>query len=181
MSAKGHTFLEISTYLMQNLEGIKMVDKDKGQLDDISNFVIPMPAIFISFGRFEYENQASNIQKGTGPIRFRIAVQNYADSYTGSVNQDKALEFFDFNEKVHQALQGLSGTYFGSLVRIVDEDDIEHKNVIVTVFEYETTIVDDSAFESKEFILVDPDPALDVQHKKTLPEQGVGESRFVTD
>ena len=182
MSAKGHTFLEISTYLMETVEGLKMVDKDKGQLDDMSNFVIPMPAVFVSFGRFEWENLSLGSQTGTGVIRFRVAVENYADSYTGSINQDKALAFFEFNEKVHQALQGLSGSYFSALNRVSDEDDQEHKNVIVTVFEYGTTLVDNSANTKKSYVLADPDPDLVVAHKKTLPGQGAGEcKRFIID
>ena len=106
-------------------------------------------------------------------------MENYADSYTGSINQDKALAFFEFNEKVHQALQGLCGTYFGALARVADEDDQDHKNVIVTVFEYETTIIDSSANTKKSYVLADPE--LDVRHKKTLPERGDAYSRFVTD
>lgn len=178
MSAKGHTFKEVSAYLMETVEGLKVVDKDKGQLEDISNFVFPRPAIFMSFGRFEYETIGGNTQTGSGSIRFRIAYENYADSYTGSINREAALAFFEFNEKVHEALQGLSGTYFNSLNRISDEDDVEHKNIIVTSMEYETTITDNSACDKKTFVLADPD--LIVTHKKTLPEQGNnGEKVFI--
>lgn len=180
MSTKGHTFREISEYLMETVEGLQMADKDKGQLDDVSNFVIPMPAVFISFGRFEWENLPDRHKKGLGVIRFRIAVENYADSYSGSVNQDKALEFFDFNEKVHVALEGLCGTYFSALSKVTDEDDLEHKNVIVTVFEYETILIDASASQTKSYVLADPDPVVNVQHKKTLPEQGDTNYNFIT-
>lgn len=169
MSTKGHTFREISTYLMQTVEGLKMVDKDKGQLDNISNFVFPRPAIFMSFLRFRWENQTEGIKKGRGIIRFKVAVENYADSYTGSVNRDKALAFFDFNEKVSAALEGLGGTYFGPLTLLADEDDLDHKNVIVTIFDFECTMVDASAGDRKNFVLADPELNIHYTNKKDMP------------
>lgn len=177
MSAKGHTYIEISEYLMQNVEGLQFVDKDKGQLEDISNFAFPRPAIFMSFGRFEYNSTGGKNKLGQGVLRFRVAVENYADSYSGSVNQEKALAFFDFNEAVHVALEGLSGTYFGKLNLVSDEDDVEHNNVIVTVLEYETILTQNSACETKSFILADPE--LEVLHKKNLPKQVELGSKFV--
>jgi len=87
---------------------ITIFDKYRGQLDTPGIFTFPRPAIFMSFGRFEWESGINGTQRGTGVIKFRIAVENYADSFEGSFNQDLALEFFEFNEKVHEALQGLS-------------------------------------------------------------------------
>ena len=169
MSVKGHTHLEISTFLSQNVEGLQYVDKDKGQLEDLSNHVFPRPAVFISFGRFEYTSTGTKVKVGKGIIRFRAAVENYADSYTGSINQQQALAFFEFNEKVHQALEGLSGTYFTNLTKVADEDDADHRNVIVTILEYECNLADDSADAKKSFVLADPE--LFIEHKKNLSKQ----------
>jgi len=60
-------------------------------------------------------------------------------------------------------LQGLSGTYFSNLDRKTDEDDEDHGNVIVTIMEYQTTLIDNSANEIKNYVLVDP--ALNVEYK----------------
>ena len=163
MSVKKHTQKEIGAFLKQEIESLEFVDKYRGQLDAQGIFTFPRPAVFISFARFEWESTVDGSQRGQGLIKFRIVVENYADSYEGSVNQDLALEFFDFNEKVHEALQGLSGTYFSSLNRKTDEDDEDHGNVIVTIMEYETTLVDNSACETKNYVLVDP--ALNVEYK----------------
>lgn len=91
MSAKGHTYLEISTFLMDTVEGLEFVDKDKGQLEDISNFVFPRPAVFIKFGRFEYTSTGTKAKIGKGVIVFRTAIENYADSYTGSIRIRRSL------------------------------------------------------------------------------------------
>ena len=166
MSVKGHTHKEIETYLKQELPTLKWFDKDKGQLENISNHVLPFPAIFMSYGTTTYETQSNKIQKGKPTLRFRIAYESYEDSFSGSINQDKALAFFDFNEKVFIALQGLSTTYLKNLERIADEDDIQHKNVIVTVMEFTGVLIDDSAEECKTFVLTEPN--LNVEYKNPL-------------
>lgn len=164
MSVKGHTHKEIETFLMQEVEALQWFDKDKGQFENISNHVMPLPAVLMSFGRTPYEDLQNNIQKGQVTLRFRIGYENYADSFSGSINQDKALEFFEFNESIYKTLQGLSITYVKNLTRIADEDDDDHKNLIVTIMEFTGTLIDDSAEACKNFILVEPDPVLDVKH-----------------
>lgn len=170
MSVKKHTQKEIGAYLKQEVPSLAFVDKYRGQLDSQGIFTFPRPAVFISFGRFEWESQVDGSQIGTGLIKFRIAVENYADSYEGSINQDLALDFFEFNEKVHEALQGLSGTYFSTLQRVTDEDDEDHGNVIVTVMEYQTTIIDRSARTDKNYVLVDPELNIEYKNKEEFPK-----------
>lgn len=172
-SIKGHTHTEIETYLKQKLTDLKWFDKDKGQLENINNHVMPFPAILMSYGRTTWKTESKGIQKGVGILRFKIAYESYEDSFSGSVNQDKALAFFEFNEKVHEALQGLSTTYVKGLERITDEDDENHKNIIVTVFEYACTIFDNSAQEDKTFVLAEPE--LNVSYKKELSRPEVSE------
>lgn len=171
MSVKGLTFKEIGTYLKQAVPELKWFDKDKGQFENISNHVMPLPAVLMSFGRTPYQTQSGLIQKGTLTLRFRIGYENYADSFTGSINQDKALEFFDFNEAIYVALSGLSTTYMKNLERTADEDDQDHKNVIVTIMEFTGTLIDDAADECKNFVLTEPE--LNVEHVKevTRPDQ----------
>lgn len=175
MSVKGHTHKEIEAYLMANIPTLKWFDKDKGQLENFSNHVIPLPAVFMSYGRTPYTSESNNVQKGKPVLRFRIAYESYEDSFSGSINQDKALAFFDFNESVYKALQGLTLTYAKTLNRIADEDDLQHKNMIVTIQEYEATLFDDSAEEGKTFVLADAE--LDVTYVKKLSRPATTEEK----
>ena len=59
---------------------------------------------------------------GKGSIRIRVVCENYAESYSGSIDQDRALAF-DLNEEIDNALEGLSGESFSQLTKISDEDD----------------------------------------------------------
>ena len=170
MSVKKHTQKEIGTYLKTQVPTLAHFDKYRGQLDATGMFSFPRPAVFMSFGRFEWESGVNGTQRGTGVIRFRIAVENYAEAYEGSINQDAALEFFEFNEKIHEALQGLSGTYFEALKRVSDEDDEDHGNVIVTIMEYQTTLIDNSASVTKNYLLVDPELDTEFVNKENFPE-----------
>ena len=179
MSVKGHTHKELETYLKQQIPTLKWFDKDKGQFNDLINNLMPFPAILFSFGNTPYETMSNKVQKGKVTLRFKIGYENYADSFIGSINQEKALEFFDFNEKVYKALQGLSTTYLRNLERSSDEDDDDHKNVIVTIFEFTGTLIDDAAEEGKNFTLVEP--VLEVKSKKTLtkPEVALDETFII--
>src|SRR6185437_2811549 len=85
---------------------------------------------------------------------FWVYFENYADSFNGSMNQDKALQFFDFNEAVHQSLQGFDGDLFTALDRVSDEDDEDQDMIIGTVFEYTTLITDTSADEHRKYTVV---------------------------
>lgn len=170
MSTKGTIFKTIADHLMQNVNGLKMVDKDKGQLDNNSEFVIPLPAVFLSFGRFDYEDIGGGMKQGEGTIRFRVAYENYADSHTGSINQDQALAFFDFNEAVQEALEGFSGQDFSALTLVADEDDEDHKNIIITIMEYETTINNRSGKRTKNYIKTDAVPSVKYVEKEKIPQ-----------
>lgn len=64
------------------------------------------------------------IRQGKGSIRIRVVCENYAESYSGSIDRDRALAFFDLNEEIDNALEGLSGESFSQLTKISDEDDL---------------------------------------------------------
>ncbi len=168
MSTKGSIYKEITGHLMHSVEGLAHAAKNRGQLDDTSNYMFPRPAVFISYGNVQYEKQADGTQIGDGILKVRTAYENYSESFSGSIDEDKAIAFFDFNEKVHQALEGLHGTYFKNLSRINDEDDEDHKNIIVTYFEYAITILDKSTAHLKGYqkLAVDPNIIVDARLQK---------------
>lgn len=169
MSTKKHTQKEIGAYLKTQLPELEFFDKYRGQLENMTMFSFPRPAIFMSFGRFEWNTLSSGLREGKGLIKFRIVVENYAESFSGSINEDLALQFFDFNQSVNEKLQGLSGTYFSSLDLKSDEDDEDHGNVIVTIMEYATTLIDNSTSTTKNYILQDPELNVEYLNKEDFP------------
>lgn len=168
MSIKGNVYRLLSNHLKSKLTfdqsvpgalpSIKWIDKYNSQILNLAKELpIPYPAIFLQFVTFNWTTASNKVQKGSGIIRVYVAFENYADSYLGSVNQDKALAFFEFNQEVYKALEGTSGPGFTGLSRVTDTEDVDHDMLILSVTDYSTQLLDDSADETKNHQLVDPD------------------------
>jgi hypothetical protein len=181
MSIKGIVYKEITDHLEVQVPELIYIDKDRGQVEKENVLLIPKPAVLIGFMRFEWSDIGNGIKQGKGTIRVRVACENYAESYSGSIDQDKALEFFDLNEKVDAALEGFTGTKFSKLIKTADEDDLDHTNVIVTVYEYETTITDDTNANCSKMVKVDAEPIVNYVAKENLPERQVNDSEFIVN
>jgi hypothetical protein len=172
MSIKKTIFKAIGTHLMDkvkdlpnNLPDLKHYDKQMGQFTSPElALVLPLPTVLLQFLPFTWETVGQNTQKGTGIIRVTVYFENYANSFTGSINQDTALAFFEFTEAVHQALQGYALDSLAPLSRVGDAEDTEQDMIIMSEMDYQTTIIDSSTDERRNFI--DADPELHVEYKK---------------
>jgi hypothetical protein len=183
MSVKKTTYLELIAALRE-VPGIMYLDKDFGQIEGVgpgSGPVFPMPAIFISFGNAPRQHISGGLVQAQQTIRFRVCYENYADSFEGSQDQESAIAYFDFMEDVMQALTGLSGTHFTSLQPVNDEEDVEHKNYIVTILQFGTVLTDESTTTAGRGTTKDitlSDAKLTVERKDELTEPDVN---FITD
>jgi len=171
MSIKKDIFKAIGTHLMatlQNMPGLPNLahyDKQMGQFTSPElALVLPLPCVLIEFGNFNWETIGRNNQKGEGVISFSVYFENYANSFTGSLNQDIALQFFEFTEAVHVALQGYGLDFMAPLNRIGDAEDTEQDMIIMSVINYQTTIKDLTTDTRRSFI--DIDPGINVEYKK---------------
>lgn len=171
MSIKKTIFKAIGTHLtstLTNLDGLPNLahfDKQMGQFNSPElALILPLPTVLMQFLDFTWETTAQNTQKGTGIIRFSTYFENYANSFTGSFNQETALQFFEYTEQVHLALQGFGLEFMAPLNRIGDAEDTEQDMIIMSVCDYQTTITDLATYRRRNFIDVDPD--LQVEYKK---------------
>lgn len=148
------------------LPELKWFDKQMGQFDTPElSFALPLPTILLEFGQFTWSTVGQNNQKGEGSLRIYIYFENYANSFTGSLNQDVALQFFEFTEAVHQVLQGYGIVdVMSPMVRIGDAEDIAQDMVITSVMDYACTIFDNATDRTRNF--TDVDPQLTVEYKK---------------
>lgn len=143
-SIKSQLFLALSAWLMQKLQSTdeipscQWVDKDYGQDKLLQDGVItmPLPAVLISFPTSQYDGQLSGDQNAQTNIRIKTLFENYADSFEGSINQVNAVNFFEFNERVHNAVKDFTLSQMSGLVRTSDEEDDDHNNIIVTSISY---------------------------------------------
>lgn len=171
MSIKKTIFKAIGAHLMatvKDLEGLPdlaMFDKQMGQFTSPElALILPTPMVLMQFNDFVWETTAANTQKGKGTLRFSVYFENYSNSFTGAIDQDIALRFFEFTEAVHTALQGYGLEFMAPLQRVGDAEDIEQDMIIMNVMDYETTIIDVATDRRRSFI--DAEPDVNVEYKK---------------
>jgi len=168
MSIKGNVFRALSNHLKEKLTfdqslpgalpSVQWIDKYNSQvLSNIPDPKILYPAVFISFTTFKWTPATYKVQKGTGIIRIHTVFENIADSHLGAPDQEKALQFLEFNEAVFKVLEGISGIGFTALSRVSEREDINHDRLIVTVTDYQTQLLDESADETKNHRSADPE------------------------
>ena len=166
MSIKKDIFTQLGTYLMDTLKSfpsdldlpdLAWFDK---QMDQFANpelaLAIPLPCILMEYRQFEWQNVGKNQQRGTGNIRFYVYFENYADSFTGTVNPQLATRFFDFTEQVNLALQGYTLANMTPLTRTSDNNDIGNNMIMTAIVDYGTIITDSTTDEESKFVLVEP-------------------------
>ncbi len=167
MSVKGTIYKALADRLMDKLTfavgvelpSLKWVDKENAQfLKMEKGYPIPLPAITIRFVNTDWTTNGRNVQDGNAVIEFSIGYENYSDSFEGSVNQDDALKFYEFNEQVFAALQGFSGEGFTALQRINDGEDDDHDAMIVSKMSFTTLITDTGAETHKDYVLAPINP-----------------------
>src|SRR5690606_3851153 len=144
MSIKGKIFKEIATHLETQVPELIYIDKERGQLEKENELLVPKPAVLVAFLRFEWSDIGNGVKEGKGSIQIRTTIDNHAESRSARNTQNAAISVFEPNETIDNALEGSSGDNLSALAMIGDEDDIDNRNTIVTGFEYETTIVEDS-------------------------------------
>jgi hypothetical protein len=167
MSIKKEIFIQMGAYLMDalkdfppelNLPNLQHFDKQMGQFTSPELFnAIPLPCILMEYGQFSWATIGKNQQKGSGNIRFYLYFENYADSNTGSVNQDLALQFFEFSEQANMALNGLSLPGMAALERVSDNEDTAQDMIITSMVDFGTVIIDSASDYTRKFVMTDPD------------------------
>jgi hypothetical protein len=133
-------------------------DKQMGQFSNAqTSYAMPLPTILMEWQPVQWQTIGKNQQKGTGSIRFYIYFENYADAFNGSINQNLALQFYEFTEWVHQALQGyFIAEKLAPLQRVSDNEDSAEDMIITSTVDYSTIITDLSTEEAKNFVMTDP-------------------------
>lgn len=170
MDVKKQIFLALQDHLVASIPSLQWIDKNMGQIATMDQQLpIPMPGILIGFGSTQWLTISAGLKQGQAIISIITLYENYADSFTGSVNQDIALSYFDFTELVTTALEGFSGPNFTPLILIADQEDEDHANFIVTVLQFSTVITNTSSV-NKNTTTVEPELSVTYNNEKSRPE-----------
>jgi hypothetical protein len=163
---KASFFTALSDYLMttlqfEDLPSVKWIDKDLGQVKLLHDSIIalPLPAILISFPNTSFDPQLGNDETGAGQLRIQTLFENYFDADQGSPNRDLAIQYFEFNERVHNAVTAFKMQHIAGIARTGENEDTEHDNVIVTEIIYHFTLFD---------VAIDPATYMSANLKQTF-------------
>jgi hypothetical protein len=169
MSKKGEIFKLVQEHLYaelgkeDELYGYPLaglwIDKNMGQIANLDRFdTFPLPAILMEYGSGRYRNLSKGVQEWIGTLKLYIIFENYSHSDVESDDRDLALAYFEFCEKVHEALEGFHGEDFTSFTRVSDEEDNNHTSMVVTPVSYAFSYTDRSRQQkTSRFVEVDPE------------------------
>jgi hypothetical protein len=147
----------LSSHLMDKLQfsdipACQWVDKDFGQAELMQKgeLSFPLPAVLIAFPTARFEPMVSKDQTGDMQIRLKIMFENYLDSSEGNINQDIALQFFDFNERVNNAIDTFTFQGVQGITRIGEDEDDNHGNVIVSTITFQAVLFESGTDNNQE-------------------------------
>lgn len=193
MSIKKDLFKLIGDYLRATLKDFPIIDglqlpdlahfdKQMGQFSTPEFFnAIPLPCVLMEYGQFNWRTIGKNQQKGDGYIRFYLYFENYADSFNGSINEDLALQFFEFSEQLNMALNGFSLPGMAALERVSDNEDSAQDMIITSSVDFGTVITDEASDYTRNFVLVDPAVTVTKVKNSSRPPGDTFQDGFVFD
>lgn len=150
--------LAIEEHIKNTVPEIVWVDQDLGQLEeDTERPMVQWPCCLIDFGNTNYDQQGKGVQMGNQTIQLRIGFNPFssAASATPIKYRQKALDYYEIEQKVYQAFQGWTGNDLCqplTRTNVVTEKRDDSYRVRMMLF---TTIFDDYA-ATTEFIKKKP-------------------------
>lgn len=114
-----NTYKELADIITAKVTACKWVDLWAEQpYFEAEEYPFPSPAVFIEFNASSIEDLPGGAQKIIAAVTFYSFFETTADTHKGSINQDSALAFGSYNDAIHAALHGISGTTFGTMNRV---------------------------------------------------------------
>lgn len=159
----GQLLIDIQTRLAAQVNEIKWTDQDLGQLEHFEyKPSVSFPCALIDFAQANYSALAENAQIGDIAIQIRLGFAPFsASNNVAPTNvREKALSFYDIEQKVFEALMGWApdapagnaefeeGKYTQPFVRvsaITEHRDNDQMGLRVRVLTFSTTYQDESA------------------------------------
>jgi hypothetical protein len=125
---------------------VKYFDKYNGQyLNEGEELNYNTPAVFMEFAPIEWQTLGQKRQSANIEFLLHLQTDQIAETNSLEKEQDRALalEHLRIEEAIAKKLQGMNGSYFGTLSRINITDDSDHDSQVITLIGFKTRLVDD--------------------------------------
>lgn len=153
--AQNSAFSELILLLQERIKtevpDIRMVDEDKGQLEDIdpknNRPPVSWPCLLIDFQNCKYDDLGELVQTVDGALVLRLGFPPYssAASWMPTATKVKALRYFDIEWQVYKALHGWQPEGFGTLLCRSSDTEKRMDAIRVRELRYELTFEEHSA------------------------------------
>lgn len=112
-------YKELAEKIKKNIDGIEWVDLWHNQVGFLeTEHPFPTPAIFMAFRSNNMKDLSQKAQLVTLQIDFYLYYETMADTYNGSYNQDKALDFLKSIGALNKLLHASTGDNYSQMKRI---------------------------------------------------------------
>lgn len=142
------SFLITSEKLKTGLTWLKLIDRDRGQLDHYGEGGpgVPFPCALLKISMPKRKNLTvgGTKQMRGVTITVRVAFERLYDSSsinTNAASRLKAMEYYDRCEEVDELLQGFKDAYFNSPFECTATIDEERQDMDVVRFTFSTMVV----------------------------------------
>jgi hypothetical protein len=125
--------------LQTSVPALLQVGQDFGQLERLNATPAPsitFPCALIDMRGFSWQDESNLVQRGTGNVQIRIAV----DAATATPDN-----FYNIEQQVYESLQGFEGPGFGKMLRTTSDTEQGEYAVRVRIVNYSVTVFDKSA------------------------------------
>lgn len=119
MEAWTDLYLEVADQIQTKIPEIQWVDLWHEQVSFLTEELpFPTPAVFIGFSTNRCDDIGQLIQECDTQMDLYLFYETFSDTYSGSVNQDSAIEFLRMLTKLHTCFHGVSGANFQTMRRV---------------------------------------------------------------
>ncbi|MDR1155282.1 MAG: hypothetical protein LBL04_11295 [Bacteroidales bacterium] len=111
-------YREIAERITANLKHVKWVDLWHDQVSYLTEELpFPTPAVFIGFNTAGTDDTGKKVQQCSTQIDMYLFYETFSDTYSGSYNQEQALEFLEELTRLHALFHGKSGVNCSAMRR----------------------------------------------------------------
>lgn len=112
-------YIEMTKKISDNLPEIEWVDLWHEQVSFLTEELpFGTPAIFLGFSTVDISDRGILVQDCNTQIDMYLFYETFSDTYFGSSNQDRALEYLNSLTKLHALFHGKNGDNYSSMRRV---------------------------------------------------------------
>ncbi|MEI8278695.1 MAG: hypothetical protein WCG87_02960 [Bacteroidota bacterium] len=151
---------QLQQRISSTVPDITYIDQDLHQIDHYEaqggRPAVSWPCVLIDFTDFNFENLGNNAQTATGNVVFRLAFNPYSASAQGTPGyyQERALQYYELEWALYNALEGWKPTGFAALTRIHSHTEPRNDRLRVRVQSFSLSFEDHSASPSYQTVQI---------------------------